>query len=181
MNVKKEVKDILFLFFLIILLIFQLFFIRASNKKDKFNIYTNIAKWSFGLNNSETAIKMSDEKIYPGSNGKFFIQIDATSSEIEVVYEVLVTKEYNLPPNMFFIAEILDEKGGVIKKTEEYNSFLKLASENLKGKIPVESNNQKREIIVYWQWKDNDDTIFNNEFNFSDCGFEIEIIGKQQF
>lgn len=81
---------------------------------------------------------------------------------------------------MTFIAEILDEKGGVIKKTEEYNSFLKLASENLKGTIPVEVNNQKRKIIIYWEWKDNKDIILNNDFNFSDCGFELEIVGKQQ-
>ena len=147
---------------------------------NRFNIYSNVAKWYFSSNNSETAIKLSDEKIYPGSNGNFKIEIDATSSELEVLYEVVVNKEYNLPSNMTFIAEILDEKGGVIKKTEEYDSFLKLASENLKGTIPVQNNNQKREIIVYWQWKDNEDVILNNELNFSDCGFELEIIGKQQ-
>lgn len=180
MNKKKTVKDISFLCFLIILLILQLFLIKYYKKDDKFSIYTNIAKWSFSSNNSETAIKLSDEKIYPGSNGKFKIEIDATSSEIEVCYEVVVLNEYNIPANMTFIAEILDEKGGVIKKTEEYNSFLKLASENLKDTIPVEKNNQKREIIVYWQWKDTEDVIFNNDSNFSDCGFELEIIGKQQ-
>ncbi len=180
MNIKKKAKDILYLNFLIILLIFQLVLINANKKNNKFNIYTNIAKWSFSSNNSETAIKLSDEKIYPGANGNFYIQIDATSSEIEVVYEVLVLKEYNIPEDMTFVAEILDEKGGVIKKTEEYNSFLKLASENLKGTIPVEVNNQKRKIIIYWEWKDNKDIILNNDFNFSDCGFELEIVGKQQ-
>lgn len=180
MNRKKKIKDILFVIFLIILLIFQLALIKSNKESSKFNVYTNIAKWSFSSNNSETAIKLSDEKIYPGANGNFYIQIDATLSEIEVMYEVLVLKEYNLPTDMYFIAEILDEKGGVIKKTEEYNSFLKLASENLKGTIPVEYNNQKRKIIVYWEWKDNKDIIFNNDFNFSDCGFELEILGKQQ-
>lgn len=180
MNKKKKVKDILFLFFLIVLLVFQLLLVKINNKKNKFNICGSVAKWSFSSNNSETTISLSDEKIYPGSSGNFYIQIDATSSEIEVEYEVVVLREYNLPSDMIFIAEILDEKGGVIKKTEEYNSFLKLASENLKETIPVEVNNQKRKIIVYWEWKDSEDIILNNDFNFSDCGFELEIIGKQQ-
>lgn len=114
-----------------------------------------------------------------GLSGKFKIEIDAGTSEIEVFYEVIVNKEYNIPNNMIFIAEILDEKGGVIKKTEEYNSFLKLASENLKDTIPVEKNNQKREIVVYWKWKDDEDAFLNNDSNFSDCGFELEIVGKQ--
>lgn len=113
-------------------------------------------------------------------NGKFNIQIDASLSEIDILYEVIVVNEYNIPKDMVFVAEILDEKGGVIKKTEVYNSFLNLASENLKGKIPVELNNQKREIIVYWEWKDDEDVIFDNESSFSDCGFELEILGKQQ-
>lgn len=180
MNKKKLIKDISFFCFLIILLILQIFLIRYYKSNEKINIYSNIARWSFNSNNSETAIKLSEDKIYPGSNGKFKIQLDASSSELEVMYEIIVVNEYNLPSNMKFIAEILDEKGGVIKKTEEYNSFLKLASENLKGTIPVESNNQKREIIVYWEWEDNEDVILNNDSNFSDCGFELEIIGKQQ-
>lgn len=112
--------------------------------------------------------------------GKFNVQIDATSSEIDVFYEVIVFNEYNIPKDMVFTAEILDEKGGVIKKTEEYNSFLKLASENLKDKIPVEINNQKREIVVYWEWKDDKDVILDNDSSFSDCGFELQIVGKQQ-
>lgn len=180
MNKKKTIKDILFLCFLIVLFILQIILIRYYKRNDKINFYSNIAKWSFTSNNSETAIKLSDEKIYPGSNGKFNIQIDATSSELDISYEVRVFNEYNIPKDMIFIAEILDEKGGVIKKTEEYNSFLKLASENLKDTIPVEINNQKREIIVYWEWKDGEDVILNSDSNFSDCGFELEIIGKQQ-
>lgn len=179
MNKKKTVKDVLFICFLIILLILQFVLINYYNKRNKIELYANIANWSFSSSSSETAINLSDEKIYPGASGKFKIEIDATSSEINVFYEIVVLKEYNIPTNMTFIAEILDEKGGVIKKTEEYNSFLKLASENLNGTIEVERNNQKRQIIVYWEWKDLEDVIFENE-NFSDCGFELEIIGKQQ-
>lgn len=70
MNKKKIIKDILFLFVLIILLILQIILIRYYKKNNKINLYSNIAKWSFSSNNSETAIKLSDEKIYPGSKRK---------------------------------------------------------------------------------------------------------------
>ena len=52
-------------------------------------------------------------------------------------------------------------------------------------------NNQKRNIIVYWNWDFNEDDtssvdrddatlVIDEEGNSSlDCGFNIEIIGKQ--
>lgn len=71
MNKKKIIKDILFIFFLIILLVLQYLIIINYNKKNSISLYSNVAKWSFVSNNSETAIKLSDEKIYPGSERKF--------------------------------------------------------------------------------------------------------------
>ncbi len=70
MNKKKRAKDILFLCFLIILIIIQFLLIKYYEKKSKVKLYSEIARWSFSLNNSETAIKLSDEKIYPGSERK---------------------------------------------------------------------------------------------------------------
>ena len=151
----------------------------------------SIARWSFGSKNEEASINLSEEKIAPGSNGNFEIEVDATDSEVEVEYEILVKDERNIPHNMKFYAETIDEKGGVISKTNSYDSFTKLASENLNGKIPVEKNNQKRNIVVYWNWDfneedtssvDRDDAtlIIDENGNSSlDCGFNIEIVGKQ--
>lgn len=70
MNKKKRAKDILFLFFLIILIIIQFFLIKYYKKDNKINLYSEVARWSFGLNNSGTAIKLSDEKLCPGSERK---------------------------------------------------------------------------------------------------------------
>jgi hypothetical protein len=154
-------------------------------------ISSSIARWSFNLGNSLTAIKLSDEKIAPGSNGEFEIEVDATGSEVDVEYMVKVVEEKNIPTNMKFFAEINDEKGGVITKTEEYSSFLKLADENLFGKILVDANNQKRIIKVYWNWplNENEEPSTDNESatlkldeqgNSSlDCSIKLEIIGKQ--
>ena len=151
----------------------------------------NIARWSFGTKNKDTIINLSKEKIAPGSNGKFEIELDATDSDVDVEYEVLVSDEKNIPTNMKFHAETKDEKETIISKTNESNSFTQLAETNLKGIIPVEENNQKRIITVYWNWDFNEDDTslvdsndatltYDKEGNSSlDCGFNIEIIGKQ--
>lgn len=155
------------------------------------NGYASIARWSFGSKNTEATINLSDEKIAPGSNGQFEIEVDATDSEVEVEYEISVTDEKNIPTNMKFYAETKNEQGGVIAKTAEYSSFTELATENLLGNIPVEENNQKRTIIVYWNWDFNENdtsSVDSNDATLSydeegksslDCGFNIEIIGKQ--
>ena len=91
--------------------------------------------------------------------------------------------------NMKFYAETKDEKGNSIK-TEEKNSFSQIAVENLNGIIPVEANNQKRIVVVHWNWPFNetDETLIdsedgtlnlNNKSSSLECGFNIQIIGKQ--
>ncbi len=152
-------------------------------------IQTSIARWNFNSKNTLANINLSNEKIAPGSNGQFEIEVDATDSEVPVEYEIKIQNETNIPRNMTFYAETKDEYGNSIK-TEEKNSFSEIALENLKGIIPVEANNQKRIIVVYWNWPFNeeDESIIdsedatlqiNNESSSLECGFDIQIIGKQ--
>lgn len=70
----------------------------------------------------------------PGTNGSFFIDIDASGSEVEIEYKINTLEEKNIPRNMKFYGEIIDEKGGVEKKTKEYNSFKELSSKELERK-----------------------------------------------
>lgn len=154
--------------------------------------YAEIARWTFGSDTSGNVIRLSNEKIYPGSNGVFEIEVDASTSDVDVEYEIKVSEEKNIPTNMKFFAEIRNGQGGVINKTKEYSTFAELAINELLGNIPVEENNQKREIMVYWNWEysenDNslqdklDATLFYDENGRSslECGFNIEIIGKQK-
>lgn len=150
-----------------------------------------IARWSFGSKNISQNIVLSEEKIAPGSNGVFEIEVDATDSEVPVDYEIQVSNEKNIPTNMEFSAEIQNEDGSVISKTETYNSFTELAQNELKGNIPVVENNQIRKVVVNWNWEFNEeDTSFidandatltydeNNESSL-ECGFDIQIIGRQ--
>ncbi len=128
----------------------------SYNSSNISNLGANIARWSFESETSEKIINLSESKIYPGSNGQFEIDVNAEGSDVEVEYEILVRSEKNIPTNMIFFAETKNGKGGVISKTQEYSSFTELASNELKGKIPVEKDNQKRKINVYWNWKFNE-------------------------
>ena len=151
----------------------------------------SIARWSFGSKNENAIINLSQEKIFPGTGGSFEIEVDATDSEVNVEYEILVSEEKNIPTNMKFYAVTRDEKGAQISRTDQTNSFTQLASSNLKGIIPIEKNNQKRIITVYWNWDfnendtsmtDTNDAILSYDENGKsslECGFNIEIIGKQ--
>lgn len=151
----------------------------------------SIARWSFGSANISKDIILSEEKIAPGSNGTFEIEVDATNSEVPVEYEILVSDEKNIPTNMTFYAEIQDEKGTILATTEIKDSFTELATSDLKGLIPVESGNQKRKINVHWNWEFNetdttsvdadDATLVYNENNESslECGFNLQIVGRQ--
>ncbi len=152
-------------------------------------IKTSIARWNFNSKNTLANINLSNEKISPGSSGQFEIEVDATDSEVAVEYEIKVENETNIPRNMTFYAETKDENGNVAK-TEEKSSFAEIATENLKGIIPVETNNQKRTVVVHWNWPFNEDDETstdsedatlqaNEEIASLDCGFDIQIIGRQ--
>lgn len=152
-------------------------------------VQKSIARWNFNSKSTNADINLSNEKIAPGSSGQFEIEVDSTDSEVPVEYEIKVDNEINIARNMKFFAEIKDQKGN-ISKTEEKSSFSQIATENLKGIIPVEANNQKRILVVHWNWpfNENEETTIDSEDgtlqtvngNSSlECGFNIQIIGKQ--
>lgn len=192
MKNKKKIGGVLLLISLILLIFLAGYtFARYYKSINAGGTAATIARWSFGSKNEKAIINLSEEKIAPGSNGQFEIEVDATNSEVDVDYEILVSEENNIPTNMKFYAKTKDEKGTVISTTEEMSSFTELAANNLKGTIPVEANNQKRTIIVYWNWEfnENDTTTIDSEdatlkFDANgksnlECGFNIEIVGRQ--
>lgn len=192
MKNKKKIGGIVLLISLILVIFLAGYtFARYYKSINAGGTTASIARWSFGSKNEKAIINLSEEKIAPGSSGQFEIEVDATNSEVDVDYEILVSEENNIPTNMKFYAETKDEKGTVISTTEEMSSFTELAANNLKGTIPVESNNQKRNIIVYWNWEfnendtttvDSDDATLKLDENGKsnlECGFNIEIVGRQ--
>ena len=192
MKNKKKIGGILLLISLILVIFLAGYtFARYYKSINAGGTTANIARWSFGSKNEKAIINLSEEKIAPGSSGQFEIEVDATNSEVDVDYEILVSEENNIPTNMKFYAKTKDEKGAVISTTEEMSSFTELAANNLKGTIPVEANNQKRSIVVYWNWEfnendtttvDSDDATLSLDENGKsnlECGFNIEIVGRQ--
>lgn len=143
----------------------------------------NIARWSFNSRNANVPISLSEGKIAPGSFGQFEIEVDATDSEVSVDYEIQVENENNIPSNMTFYAETKD-KNQTLSTTSTKSSFAEVAKE-LKGVIGVENGNQKRTIVVHWEWPFNeDDTSSTDRLSAEtvanlNCGFDIQIIGKQ--
>lgn len=190
-NKKKIISVLLLIALIAVIFIAGYTFARYYKSINAGSSSANIARWSFGSKNAEAVINLSSEKIAPGSNGQFEIEVDATGSEVDVEYEIIVSDEKNIPTNMKFYAETKNEAGDIISTTEEKSSFSELASSDLKGTIPVETNNQKRTIVVYWDWEfnendtssvDSDDATltYDEEGNSSlECGFNIEIIGRQ--
>ena len=192
MKNKKKIGGVLLLITLILVIFLAGYtFARYYKSINAGGTTASIARWSFGSKNEKAIINLSEEKIAPGSSGQFEIEVDATNSEVDVDYEILVSEENNIPTNMKFYAETKDEKGTLISTTEEMSSFAELAANNLKGTIPVESNNQKKNIVVYWNWEfnendtttvDSDDATLKLDENGKsnlECGFNIEIVGRQ--
>ncbi|MBR3614615.1 MAG: hypothetical protein IKL55_05505 [Clostridia bacterium] len=190
-NNKKLIGVLLLITLILVIFLAGYTFARYYKSINAGGGTANIARWSFGSKNEKAIINLSEEKIAPGSNGQFEIEVDATNSEVDVDYEILVSEEKNIPTNMKFYAETKDEKGVVLSTTEKNSSFTELATNNLKGTIPVEANNQKRSIVVYWEWEfnENDTTTIDSEDatlkydengnSNLECGFNIEIVGRQ--
>lgn len=190
-NKKKVIGVLLLITLILVIFVAGYTFARYYKSINAGGGTASIARWSFGSKNEKAIINLSEEKIAPGSSGQFEIEVDATNSEVDVDYEVLVTEEKNIPTNMKFSAEIKDESGAVIYTTKKMSSFTELAANNLKGTIPVKANNQKRNIVVYWDWEfnendttsvdTNDATLEYDENGNSnlECGFNIEIVGRQ--
>lgn len=186
----KSQKIIGILIFLsIISSMFILGYVYSNNKQKNLNEKkVNGVKWSFNSSNSEVNINLSNEKIAPGSNGNFIIEIDATKAETDIFYKIKVNEEINIPKNFKFYAEIKDELDNILLKTEEYNSFSSLADTNLNGTILFDKQNQKQFIKIYWNWEFDNENIeefinttdyeFNNS-NSLNCYYNIEIIGEQ--
>ncbi len=188
MKNKKKVVGLLVVAVLLVTIFAAGYTFARYYKKMDAKAGATIARWSFNSKNEDQTVLLSEEKIAPGSNGTFEIEVDATNSEVGVDYEILVSKSQNIPRNMKFSAKTFDGEGNELSSTSEYSTFAELATQ-LNGNIPV-SGNQKRNIVVSWDWpfNENDETDIDNQdgtyevvdgVSSLDSLFEIEIIGRQ--
>lgn len=113
----------------------------------------DIAKWSFLVNGQESSMNTIDlsstcnngtlinNKIAPGTEGNFNIEIDATGSEVGIQYQVTFDEKSQKPNNLYFIYN---------KST--YANFDDLAYA-LKGVINADAENKKISIPIKWIWE----------------------------
>lgn len=150
------------------------------------DVIGDVAKWSFksnDANNGIATITLQDEtregtslskKIAPGTSGEFDIIIDATGSEVDVEYTTEILSESNKPTNLYFTVEGSNTK---------YFKLSELLSDNFAGTIDAESNNQKVEKTISWNWPyetENGDEIDTIEgMKGVDYTFSLKVTGTQ--
>lgn len=148
----------------------------------------DIAKWSFTVGTESEQIEniklvntvdkdtLLNGKIAPGTSGEFFINLDATGSEVGVDYEVKFSNEKNKPSNIKF------SYGG-----KQYNSLSEIT--DIKGTIGVGESHKSRRIQILWNWNyetgtaeeitEND--ILDTQEGIADLNytFDVSVIGTQ--
>ena len=125
-----------------------------------------VARWSFLVNGEEESIQniqlgstcnnetLLDNKIAPGTQGEFNIEIDATGSEVGLQYNVEFEEKTQKPRNLIFIYN---------KSTYANLQDLEVA---LKGIINAKDETKKISIPIQWKWEyetGNDEKIRETE------------------
>jgi len=112
----------------------------------------DVADWNFKVNDGKQDVQtislaetfdkstLVNEKIAPGTSGKFNILVDGTGSEVDIEYNVALVNETNKPTNLKFIYE-----------NQEYNSIQELEKE-LHGVIYLKDENKSKVLPIKWVW-----------------------------
>ena len=151
---KQKAKIIVMLIAIItVLAITVLAWAKYTNVFEE-NVQSEIAKWSFRVNDSEQGaetfnlvntidanVTVKEDKVAPGTSGHFDIKLNGAGSEVAINYIINANFENN-PVNMHFY---LDENHTVELPIEDgklvINDFIPLA----------EIDNEKI-IRIYWNW-----------------------------
>ena len=149
-----------------------------------------IANWHFLVNEQEATTQtidlgstinngtLLDNKIAPGTNGKFMITIDGSGSDVGIHYDLLIENETTKPHNLFFTYQ-----GQKFESLEEVVN-------RTSGDIKADSQNKVRQIEIEWEWPydiggsseeiaKNDKQDMSDIAKFQNYSFDIVVIGKQ--
>ncbi len=149
-----------------------------------------VATWQFNVNGQEEQVQtinlqstsnnqtLVNNKIAPGTSGKFDIIIDATGSDVGINYQVDFRNEKNKPTNLKF------SYNGT-----EYNSITQL-TQVLSGTINSNEQEKRKVFPIQWNWKyqtgstpeeitANDKVDTQDAKNISNYEFDIIVSGTQ--
>jgi len=150
----------------------------------------DIAKWNFNVtSDGETlsTIKLTDsihqnvrsEKIAPGTNGSFEIELDASSAEVSLDYKIEFLNEQNKPTNLKFSYE-----GTTTNNLKDLENLLK-------GEFLVDDTNKNKVLTINWEWpfetgttedeiKANDETDTTEGKTANSYTFDIQVTATQK-
>lgn len=113
----------------------------------------DIASWSFKVNEKEEKIQtislkstvnnssLVNNKIAPGTEGKFQIKLDATGSDVGINYVIKFENETLKPTNLKFTYD-----------GKTYNSLTEL-QKSLTGTINANNQDKIKELTIGWNWQ----------------------------
>ncbi len=148
-----------------------------------------IAHWQFKVNGQEALEQeielgstrndkyVADNKIAPGTNGKFIISVDGSGSDVGVQYELGIKNETAKPHNLYFIY-----KG---QKYENLAEITNIAG----GVIEADAETKVKEVEIAWEWPyeiggTDEEIAKNNKLDTDDSlignyKFDMIVIGTQ--
>ncbi len=149
-----------------------------------------VATWRFKVNGQEEQVQtinlqsnynngtLLNNKIAPGTSGKFDIVVDGTGSDVGIYYSINFTNEQNKPSNLKFTYNNI-----------QYNSITELTSV-LTGVINSNEEEKKKTFTINWEWKyetgstneeiaQNDKIDTDDGKNISNYTFDVIVSGNQ--
>ncbi|MCF0125335.1 MAG: hypothetical protein HUJ68_06200 [Clostridia bacterium] len=154
-----------------------------------------IASWNFKVNGNEEQMQeiellstynnetLVDNKIAPGTTGKFNIIVDATGSEVGANYIVQIKSNSKKPQNLKFV---YDGKKYDIDNEKEAQEL----ADSISGIITANDENKQRTITIGWVWEyqtgNTEDEKLQNDLidtkdskEIQDYTFTVSVIGNQ--
>ena len=152
MSKKKKILIIMAILSCIILAILGGQSFSKYISEIKGNGSADIAQWNFQVNNEKEEIQtielkskydneiIAQNKIAPGTEGSFDININASQSDVGIDYNIKFTDETAKPTNLKFIYE-----------GQQYDNITAL-SDNLSGRFDANAEEKQKTFTIKWVW-----------------------------
>ena len=151
----KKTRDLLVVILLLLLIAISIFYIAGTYAKYTSEISdiqgeAIIAKWDFDVENASQTLDIDlgatydpdtlvADRIAPGTEGSFAIQLTNANTETGVDYTIAFGTATGVPTNLKFYSD------------STYNTELTLASDTLTGTLDAEDATGDT-ITFYWKW-----------------------------
>lgn len=158
----------------------------------------NTKEKSISLNQTITEDLAGSGKLAPGTKGEFNIIVDATGSEVDVDYDVLLNNtedgqpEESKPNNLYFTCADLEAEGTAETDYKKYYSLEEMLATNADGTSKLNgtvAKNSQEVITIKWVWpyestrtdlpKSDLDALDTEDSGITDYSFKLNIVGRQ--